>query len=284
MGITEKLTTKINDGQVLQYVRDTMEFKAGRYQVRLPWKEDVTMGENKTIAEKRLMQLKKLNICHTREGGGQAMCQSGCSLSSPGKHGCRLTMLLLLHCSVEFALVKASETPQPRASRQCAVRTLRVVLERHEDSASEPTEFNEAPANQPSEPPTEHKVSHSPLKMTLRPPASKRAASDDRIIGPGGNILQWAQKTCELFSALWLLQADRIAPCRQGCIELVCSDGLTAQGLDLACGPGGMMTRQKAGSSLVGDCSRLGRRHHRELVCKLLRQHVLPDVHCDGDR
>uniref|UniRef100_L7LX93 Putative tick transposon n=1 Tax=Rhipicephalus pulchellus TaxID=72859 RepID=L7LX93_RHIPC len=59
MGITEKPATKINDDQVLQYVRDTMEFKAGRYQVRLPWKENVTMGDNKAIAEKRLMQVTK---------------------------------------------------------------------------------------------------------------------------------------------------------------------------------------------------------------------------------
>ncbi|KAL1417443.1 hypothetical protein MTO96_026792 [Rhipicephalus appendiculatus] len=59
MGITEKPATKFNDDQVLQYVRDTMEFKAGRYQVRLPWKENVTMGDNKTIAEKWLMQVTK---------------------------------------------------------------------------------------------------------------------------------------------------------------------------------------------------------------------------------
>ncbi|KAL1445564.1 hypothetical protein MTO96_044952, partial [Rhipicephalus appendiculatus] len=66
MGITEKPATKINDDQVLQYVRDTMEFKAGRYQVRLPWKENVTMGDNKTIAEKRLMQVTK-KFCKERD-------------------------------------------------------------------------------------------------------------------------------------------------------------------------------------------------------------------------
>ncbi|XP_049276200.1 zinc finger protein 337 [Rhipicephalus sanguineus] len=90
---------------------------------------------------------------------------------------------------------KTSETPQPRTSRQCAVRILRVVLERHGDSCAEPPESNETPANQQSEPPTENKVSHSPLKMTLRPPARKRAASEDCIIGPGRNILQQARKT-----------------------------------------------------------------------------------------
>ena len=59
MGITEKHETKPSDDRVIQYVRETMEFKAGRYQVRLPWKENVTLGDNKAIAEKRLMQVTK---------------------------------------------------------------------------------------------------------------------------------------------------------------------------------------------------------------------------------
>ncbi|KAH8039238.1 hypothetical protein HPB51_005484 [Rhipicephalus microplus] len=56
MGIKEKPATKMNDEHVLDYVRQTMEFKAGRYQVRLRWRENVTLDDKNTIAEKRLIQ------------------------------------------------------------------------------------------------------------------------------------------------------------------------------------------------------------------------------------
>ncbi|XP_037529425.1 uncharacterized protein LOC119406767 [Rhipicephalus sanguineus] len=59
MGITEDPEKKPSDDRVIQYIRETMEFKAGRYQVRLPWKENVTLCDNKAVAEKRLMQVTK---------------------------------------------------------------------------------------------------------------------------------------------------------------------------------------------------------------------------------
>lgn len=63
IGITDnraRAKTTAKDS-VHKYIEGNVDFQDGRYEVRLPWKEHVTLDENKEVAEKRLLQvIKKL--------------------------------------------------------------------------------------------------------------------------------------------------------------------------------------------------------------------------------
>lgn len=61
IGITDnraRAKTTSNDS-VHKYIEDYIDYQDGRYEVRLPWKEHITLAENKEVAEKRLLQVTK---------------------------------------------------------------------------------------------------------------------------------------------------------------------------------------------------------------------------------
>lgn len=86
---------------------------------------------------------------------------------------------LLLHAD------KDSETVHSKMVKQFAIRTLRVVLERHEEAPA--PESERTPVKQPPEPPTEDGLSRSPRKKTLRTFSVNNAS--DVVLGLGSNIL-----------------------------------------------------------------------------------------------